>query len=220
VTWCRAGRRWSACTHGSPAKDASEGRVRLGQLEESLSSIREQTAGDARVGDRIVDRVTDELVVLEQIVVRMLREGDRGEDERVDRGLAQEGEVGRVPGQPRQVVPEDVVAEDEVGRGREGLERAQGRVGGTSEVAAELSGIEAGADGGEVGTVVELEVEPKTMLHERHAAWETTACRSTIEAAPRRRDLARGCPARLEERTAGDQATLCGDFEAEDRREE
>src|SRR4030095_14947048 len=123
-----------------------EWRSRLRQPEESRSSIREKTAGDPRVGDRIVDRVTDDLVVLEQIVVRMLREGDRGEGERVDRGLAQEGGGGDVGGQPRQGVPEDVVAEHEVGRGCEGLELAQGRVGGTSDVPAELSLIEAGAD--------------------------------------------------------------------------
>jgi hypothetical protein len=69
--------------------DSSERRVRSCQLTEALPSIRKETASNAGVGDRIVARVADELVVLEQLVVRMLREGECGEGERVDSRLLQ-----------------------------------------------------------------------------------------------------------------------------------
>ena len=156
------------------AHDAPEGRRGAAEVAQSLPRIRQQPQREARVGRRVVAGVAHELVVLDQRVVRMLRERDRRQRQRVERRLAQQPQVGRVLRQPRQVVPMHVVADDDVRRRREVVERAQGRGRITVHRAPELRVAEPGADREQAALAVEFEVDPDGCSGSGHGGAEST----------------------------------------------
>ena len=80
------------------------------------------------IAQRLVASIAHELVILDQPMVRVLREGERRKLERVDDGQCQELEVGKHLPQERKIVTPEVVAEDEARPLGKGIELGrQGR---------------------------------------------------------------------------------------------
>ena len=107
----------------------------------------QETTGLSGVGDRVLRGVADEEVVLDQAVVRVLREAEGREDEGVDDRLAEELEVRGAGADGGEVVGEEVVAGGEDGEGREGVELGEAFAGpgGAAEGVVEVDGAQ-GAD--------------------------------------------------------------------------
>ena len=84
--------------------------------------LTEDLVGQAAVRQGVGNRVPDQLVVLHQPVIGVLRKGERGQEEGVHH-LAPQQVQGRLAGaQGVQVVPQQVVSEDEVRVGGEAVE--------------------------------------------------------------------------------------------------
>ena len=78
-----------------------------------LPLIEEQPVGQLGIAHRIVPRGRAEAVVLDQAVVRVLREGDRRELERVDQRQPMQGQAGVQQGKGRSIEGNDVVTQRE-----------------------------------------------------------------------------------------------------------
>ena len=97
---------------------------------ERVMLVLEQPRAKLRVAQRIAPAVTQQLVVLDQPVIGILRERDRRQLERIDGRQAGEDRISEVLVQDREVVLDDVVAKHERGTRCEPLERvAHVRVG-------------------------------------------------------------------------------------------
>jgi hypothetical protein len=84
--------------------------------------VAQQIQRDARVLQRIVARVREQLVALDQPVVGVARKRQDRPLERVDDGQAQAGQVGELPLQLRHIVPAQVVPDQDARAGRDGIE--------------------------------------------------------------------------------------------------
>ena len=90
--------------------------------------VRQHLENQARIQLRIVDMPRLQppvMVVLHEVMVGVAREGKRIEPERVDRGRSQLGQSWPVGKQMRQVVAQDVVADDVIGAGAETSRRSR-----------------------------------------------------------------------------------------------
>ncbi len=142
-----AGPRLGANGLEAVAEERGE-RGELGlQLEQLDELVVQEAAGLSGVGDRVLRGVADEEVVLDEAVVRVLREAEGREDEGVDDRLAEELEVRGAGAEGGEVVGEEVVAGGEDGEGREGVELGEGfaGAGGAAEGVVEVDRAE-GAD--------------------------------------------------------------------------
>ena len=93
--------------------------ARLRKRAEGGLLVEEEREGKLGVPQRVVARVADELVVLDEPVVRVLRKGERRELERVHHRQAEEREAGVELAEDCEIVPANVVTEDEGGAVRQ-----------------------------------------------------------------------------------------------------
>src|ERR1019366_4626941 len=92
-------------------------RLCLPQTFKRLNLIFEEGGSLPRIGDRAVDALSDQLVVLDQGVVGILWKADRRQHQRVDDGQPEERQVRRTLTQQRQIMPNQVVAEKAISSG-------------------------------------------------------------------------------------------------------
>ena len=89
--------------------------ARLRKRAEGGLLVEEEREGKLGVPQRVAARVADELVVLDEPVVRVLRKGERRKLERVHHRQAEEREAGVELAEDCEIVPANVVTEDEGG---------------------------------------------------------------------------------------------------------
>lgn len=135
------------------------------QPREGFPFVEEERPGEPRVGERIVGAFADQFVVLDEAVVRVGREGEGREDERVDGGELQEWMVGTRRLEAGQVVLDDVVSDDGIGEAREGVEELES--GGGGAAAALIA--EDGSDVGDAAAEGDLEVDEQAAMEEGDA---------------------------------------------------
>jgi hypothetical protein len=90
-------------------------RVRDHTRFEGLPLVEEQPVGQLGIAHRVVPRGRTEAVLFDQTVVRVPREGDRRELERVDQRQPVQREAGMQHGECRSVEGNDVVTQHEGG---------------------------------------------------------------------------------------------------------
>src|ERR1035441_8825928 len=96
-------------------QNLEEPRLGLTQATERLQFVRKEGGGLARVGERVVDALFDQLVVLHQTVVRILGKAERRQNERINDRQAQEGQAGGALAQERKVMLDEVMAKHAIG---------------------------------------------------------------------------------------------------------
>ena len=128
---------FSRAAHGSARAAAEAGGIEgqplglaRGERGQRPPLVGKQPRGQPRVGHRIARRVADKLVVLDQPVIGNLRKGQRRQHQGVDRRQREQrralaGLAAPIP-QHRQVVPEQIVTEDEGGPGAEPVQPGEG----------------------------------------------------------------------------------------------
>jgi len=123
------------------------------------------------VGHRVGDAVTHQLVVLDQPVVRILREGQRRQVQGVDDALAEQRQRRRLGAQCRQVVAEQIVADDVVRAGGELREAGQRPVALETTLDAQLAPVADGADLVDGAVWAGLQVEQQRVGEQHFGAW-------------------------------------------------
>ncbi|NJN14500.1 MAG: hypothetical protein HC813_02400 [Planctomycetes bacterium] len=98
--------------HG--AIESGQRRVGVRESRELRPRLVEHGSGRSTVRDRLIGRLRDQLVVLDEPVVGDFGEGERGESQRVDDGELEERERRRAPRDERPVVTQDIVPGQEL----------------------------------------------------------------------------------------------------------
>ena len=98
------------------------GLTALVQLRERVALVLEQGQGGAAIRQWRVEAVANQLVVLDQPVIRVLRKGQGRQAQGVDHRELKQREVRRLLPEQRQVMGDDIVAEDETGPLRQAVE--------------------------------------------------------------------------------------------------
>ena len=127
----------------------------------------EHPAGQPGIGNRVVDAVAHQLVVLDQRVIRVFREGERRQIQRVEHRQAQQPGLRRLRAQQRPVVIEQVVPEHEPRTVREPGQLRQHGTDLQPAFAQKALAAESGADREDAPVRRGFEIEEQRVIEQR-----------------------------------------------------